>query len=84
MTVIEIVVGLIITAIYVGLVKILVEEIRDSVKEINAIKENNKDRAKIGWSTDNSYKKEYVNIVIYSVLFVACVACLFTIGVYVF
>lgn len=84
MTVIEIVVGLIITAIYVGLVKILVEEIKDTIKEINAIKENNKDRAKIGWSTDNSYKKEYVNIVVYSVLLVVCVVCLFVIGVYVF
>lgn len=84
MTVIEIVVGLIITVIYVGLVKILVEEIKDTIKEINAIKENNKDRAKIGWSTDNSYKKEYVNIVVYSVLLVVCVVCLFIIGVYVF
>lgn len=84
MIIVEIIAGLIITSVYVGLVKILIEEIKDSIKEINTTKENNKDRAKIGWSTDNSYKKEYVNIVVYSVLLVVCVVCLFTISVYVF
>ncbi len=84
MTIVKIITSLIIISVYVGLVKIIIEEIKDSIKEINTTKENNKDRAKIGWSTDDSYKQEYVNIIIYSFLLTLCVIYLFPIFAYIF